>query len=547
MTSPLLNPVRQALRVLTGAERSSAVVAVRVTLCSAALVAVAAAAGETRSTAYTALNYPILIYAGLFTPWPAALALLGVAAFGPNPHGSVLVTTLENDSAAVVRPLALTFVVSSALALARSHRQSEHALRESEQRLFSFLERMPVAVSVLDANGAFYYANSLARRLTGQETDPPMAVALAEALQVYMAGSDTPYPEGRMPIMRALHGETSMVDDMVLRRPDGDINLQVWGAPVRDESGRVQYAVAAFSNITAQKRFERALIESEARFRAVFEDGPWGMAIVGPDNRFLEVNQALCGLTGYRGDELGEMTFLDIIHPDDRGLEPVGFMERGEGELVDAEKRYLRKDGATIWVRASIRTVRDANGEAAYKLKMVQDITEQRRAQEMIEHMAYADPLTDLPNRRLLYDRLTQAVARGRRHGGGVSLLSIDLDGFKGVNDRYGHAAGDALLVETAHRLRACLRDSDTVARMGGDEFLVLLTDADATIAEAVRGRISASLGKAVTFGSSIITSTPSIGLATLGPDGLDADTLVATADSRMYQEKARHAPARAS
>jgi diguanylate cyclase (GGDEF)-like protein/PAS domain S-box-containing protein len=265
------------------------------------------------------------------------------------------------------------------------------------------------------------------------------------------------------------------------------------------------------------------------------------MAIVSADNRFLEVNQAFCDLTGYRGDELSEMTFLDITNPDDRELEPVGFMERGEGELVDVEKRYRRKDGEDVWVRASVRTVRGANGEAVYKLKMVQDITEQRRVQALIEHMAYADPLTDLPNRRLLYDRLNQAIARGKRHGRGVTLLSIDLDDFKGVNERFGHDAGDAVLAETAQRLRACVRDTDTVARMGGDEFLVLLAEADGVCADAVRKRIATALARPVAHAGAEIRCGTSIGVAALGTDGKDADELVSAAEARMSAAKSRH------
>ena len=145
---------------------------------------------------------------------------------------------------------------------------------------------------------------------------------------------------------------------------------------------------------------------------------------------------------------------------------------------MDIEKRYIRKDGEAIWVRVVIRLVRDAAGQPAYHLSMIQDITAQRQALEQVERMANHDALTGLPNRRLLYDRLGQAIARAKRYDGAVVVLSVDLDGFKLINDRYGHAAGDAVLIETSNRLRDALRDTDTVARMGGDEFVLLITDA---------------------------------------------------------------------
>jgi diguanylate cyclase (GGDEF) domain len=170
-------------------------------------------------------------------------------------------------------------------------------------------------------------------------------------------------------------------------------------------------------------------------------------------------------------------------------------------------------------VRVHARTIRDSEGNF-YSLSMIQDISEQHRAHEQIESMAYHDELTGLPNRRLMLDRLGQAVARAKRYGGGVILLSVDLDGLKGVNDLYGHAAGDALLVETADRLRAVVRDSDTAARMGGDEFLILLTDSEERDADAVYVRIKSSLEKPVPYEGIDLVARASIGRASLGEDG---------------------------
>jgi diguanylate cyclase (GGDEF)-like protein len=127
-----------------------------------------------------------------------------------------------------------------------------------------------------------------------------------------------------------------------------------------------------------------------------------------------------------------------------------------------------------------------------------------------------------------------------------VALLSIELDGFKKINDSFGHAAGDAVLIETARRLRSCIRDTDTVARMGGDEFAVLLTEADGASANTVRARIAAALVGPVPYEGHELTCEASIGAAALGPDGTDADTLVNAADARMYEVKASRALARA-
>lgn len=267
------------------------------------------------------------------------------------------------------------------------------------------------------------------------------------------------------------------------------------------------------------------------------------MAIVSTEYRYLQVNQALCTLTGYSGDELVGRTFAEITHPDDRGLHlpQTGSLERGELSVMGLEKRYIRKDSGIVWVRVTVAMVHDPAGNNAYFLSMTEDVSEQHRAREQIESMAYHDELTGLPNRRLMLDRLGQAVARAKRYGGGVILLSVDLDAFKDVNDVYGHVAGDAVLIETARRLSAAVRDSDTAARMGGDEFLLLLTDSEARDADAVCARIRSSLEKPVSYEGIDLVARASIGRAALGEDGQDADGLIRSADAAMYRDKEAH------
>lgn len=531
-----------AVRAFAPSARPSArAVAVRAAACLAALLAISSFVGETGHTAYTALNYPVLIYAGLSLPWPAVAGLALCAAIGPNPHGSVFITAFQDDRTVIVRPIALAIVAATSLTLARSSRRGEDTLRASERRLFSFLDSMPLGVFVLSSGGQPYYANDSARRLVGRPSAPELTVEnLAAAFNAYVAGTDTPYPEARVPVVRALAGETSVVDDIELRRDDGRINVQVWGAPIRDESGEITHAVAALSNITAQKRFEAALQESEARFRAVFEEGPLGMAIVDLDYRYVQVNQAFCDMTGYRGDELAGLTFTDLTHPDDHDIhvEQTGLLRRGQLEVMDIEKRYIRKDGEAIWVRVVVRLLRDAAGHPSHHLSMIQDITAQRRALEQVERMANQDALTGLPNRRLLYDRLGQAIARAKRYESALVVLSIDLDGFKLINDRYGHAAGDAVLIATSYRLRDALRDTDTAARMGGDEFVILITDTSGVDANYVCQRIAASLAAPIVVNGEELHVRASIGRATLFEDGDTEDALISAADAAMYRDK---------
>ncbi|MEO8458752.1 MAG: diguanylate cyclase [Chloroflexota bacterium] len=412
---------------------------------------------------------------------------------------------------------------------------------DGERRLFSFLDSLPVAIIVLEASGKPAFANDLAKRLRGPGIDPTADRSQPQPVYTaFCAGTDNRYPYGRMPIVRALLGETSMVEDMEVERPDGRIQLQVWGAPIRGDNGEVTYAVSAFSNVTAQKRFEHALQESEGRFRTVFEESPLGMAITTPDFRFLQVNQSLCTMTGFAGDELLTLRLTDITHPDEHGIEvePAETLHTGEFGVLGIEKRYMRKDGSTLWVRMSVRRVSDDYGEAEYFLATMQDVTEQHMAQEQAQFLVYHDGLTGLPNRRLMLDRLGQAVARARRYEHNAILFAIDLDNFKSVNDELGYAAGDTLLVETARRLHTVARDTDTAARLGGDEFLLLITDVSPADGDAIYERLRQSLDATYLCQGAEIFVGASIGRATLGEACTDSDCLMSAANSAMHADK---------
>src|SRR5690606_7235344 len=162
-----------------------------------------------------------------------------------------------------------------------------------------------------------------------------------------------------------------------------------------------------------------------------------------------------------------------------------------------------------------------------------------KRQQERLQHTAQYDELTDLPNRRLLHDRLETALIRARRNGVCMALLYLDLDDFKDINDRHGHAVGDALLRETADRLKRCVRDADTVARIGGDEFIVLLEGLHVhQEAVAVAEKIRAALRRPIVVGGAMLTAVPSIGIAFHPEHGEDAQTLLRHADTAMYVAK---------
>ncbi len=286
-----------------------------------------------------------------------------------------------------------------------------------------------------------------------------------------------------------------------------------------------------------------ALREGRERFESAFEHAAIGMGLVAPDGRLLRVNRALCETLGYPEEELLGETFQGITHPDDldNDLEQVGRLLSGEIRAYRKEKRYFRKDGQTVWALLSVSAVQDEAGEVLYLISQIQDMTEHKRLEEKLSHLAYHDALTGLPNRALLEERLGHAFDRSTRTRTPVAILYLDLDGFKEVNDTLGHEAGDHLLVAFAQRTEAHSRPTDTVARLGGDEFCVLLEDVRGP-GEAARisDRMREHLTKPFALPEGRVRVGVSIGVAEKGPDddNRTAGRLMCEADAEMYRVK---------
>ena len=261
--------------------------------------------------------------------------------------------------------------------------------------------------------------------------------------------------------------------------------------------------------------------------------------VVDGDNQILFVSDACETLLGYRADELTGTLITNYMHPDDLALTQASIVRVMSGQPhVDFRNRYLRKDGDVVHILWSARW----SEEDGVRIGVARDVTALMEAEEELRFLAHHDPLTKLTNRSLFYDRLNSGLNSAHRHQCGLALLFIDIDDFKGINDTYGHSTGDNLLCVVAQRLEGCVRETDTVARMGGDEFTILLTDIQSM--DAVTRKVDQILAiMAEPLGdefSGISMPSCSIGVACYPADGEDADTLLSHADSAMYTIK-RH------
>ena len=303
----------------------------------------------------------------------------------------------------------------------------------------------------------------------------------------------------------------------------------------------VSFSALLMAAFARQKRAIDALASSETQFRATFNQAAIGIAHTAPDGRFLRVNQKLCDMFGYTVEELLKLKTAAITHPDDRGAaRPLqARLIAGEIETFTLERRGVRKDGSVIWTNRTVSLVRDAAGAPLYFIRVMEDITQRNQLQQDLQHLAHRDSLTQLPNRRLFYDRLTHALNQAKRRDWTTGVMFIDLDRFKLINDTLGHGAGDQLLQQIAARLAECVRADDSVGRLGGDEFAVILSElARAEDARLPAQRIIDAFSSPFKIDGNEVFMTASVGISSCPPDSRDADALVSHADAAMYEAK---------
>jgi diguanylate cyclase (GGDEF)-like protein/PAS domain S-box-containing protein len=412
------------------------------------------------------------------------------------------------------------------------------------------LDALEVAVVVFDRDGKVLIANRRARDDLAILGDP-----LGGESGLFEHDFELLDEHGRrlaatdLPSVRTLRtGEVleSFVMGVRSRLESDTIWITVATKPLTDDHGDISAVICSFFDITAQRRAEERLRASEERFRAMAETA--GDVLyrftVGPTPRIDYVNPAVEAVLGYAPEEFYEdpglivkVTYEDDI-PRVRALGTDG-VDRGELSQI----RMVRRDGTVIWTEHRMMPLRNPDGVITGVAGIARDVTALKVKEAYLSHQALHDPLTGLPNRVLLLDRLEAALARLQRHDAHLAVLYLDLDRFKTVNDNLGHDAGDRLLQAVGHRLQETVRPSDSVARLGGDEFAAVLSDLhDPSEAMLVSERLLAAVAEPVDLGEGPVVTTVSIGVASTqsGEHQLSAGELLRRADFAMYAAKDR-------
>ncbi|MBX3708129.1 MAG: diguanylate cyclase [Gammaproteobacteria bacterium] len=328
----------------------------------------------------------------------------------------------------------------------------------------------------------------------------------------------------------------------LIRKSGSVLTVLLNATSAKHPNGQYLMSRVTMFDISERKRMDQALRLSEERFRNTMNTAPIGMAIISLKGQYVEVNNALCQIVGYEKSEIEKMTFQKITYPEDLAIDLASAQQLIEGKipLHQVEKRYIRKDGKVIWVQLTASILKDTKtANPLYFITQIEDITERKHTEEIIRSLAYHDTLTNLPNRRLLLDTLNHTLASAKRHHRIFAIMFLDLDKFKQINDSLGHDTGDELLKAIAVRLTAALRFEDTVARISGDEFVIILNELkEPQDAAIVANKIINSIQNPFLILGHEIKTSISIGIAIFPENGIEPSDLMKKADSAMYAAK---------
>jgi diguanylate cyclase (GGDEF)-like protein/PAS domain S-box-containing protein len=408
----------------------------------------------------------------------------------------------------------------------------EESRRVNEARLRAMLDNLPHLAWLKDAEGHYLAVNEQFAVASGKTSSlEVVGKTAAEACPAWMLDSHYQDDQAVMVSGKQSYAETKVLDHGEERW------LEVFRNPVLDSQGKVLGITGFSRDITERRRAEEQL-----RLMAkVVESSHDAILITDISGAIIAINPAFTEITGYSADEvLGQNPRM--LNSGKQGKEFYAEMWsslRKDG-FWNGEVWNRRKDGSSYVGRLSITSLRDEAGQVTHYVGVTTDITEYKMAQERVRHLAYYDQLTGLPNGMLMRERIEQMIAAAQRERREFALLFIDLDNFKNVNDSLGHHAGDLLLQTVAARLLGSVREIDTVARFGGDEFVVLLPEVGPEGAQQVARKIIGQITSNYSVGMHKITITTSVGITICPRDANDVDSVLKFAELALYRAKAK-------
>jgi diguanylate cyclase (GGDEF)-like protein/PAS domain S-box-containing protein len=402
------------------------------------------------------------------------------------------------------------------------------------------LEAAANSIVITDLNGTIIWVNHAFTTMTGYSKEEalgnnPRLLKSGEQPKSFYASLWSTISSGKV-----------WKGEIVNRRKDGTTYTEEMTiTPVRQgfDDTTDTYFIAIKQDVTERTQIEQALRQAEEKYRAIFEDAIVGIFQSTLGGRYTTVNPAMAHMLGYDSPQELVASITDIsqqVYVDVKRREEFKRLLREQGMVKNFECQVYRKDGSKMWLSANARAVSKDGVLVGYE-GMNEDITARKVAEERVQFLAYYDALTGLPNRTLLQDRLAKALAGARRRKDKVAVLFLDLDGFKDINDTLGHSVGDLLLQDVAERLKRQAREQDTVARVGGDEFLIVLSSVkdipDAAV--ATERFLDTMAAEFVVQGHSLNVGC-SIGVSIFPEHGADGETLIQNADAAMYNAKER-------
>lgn len=415
-----------------------------------------------------------------------------------------------------------------------AQKKNEQMIRESEARVSRLIDLMPETILLVDHRGCIQRANQSAQLILGYEPTFLIGKSVEMLMPEAMRASHVGYREGYQNDPKVRSMGTSRDDLFALHKDGRHIPIEVGLAPFMEDGHAM--TIVSIADITSRK-----ISEEELRLSAkVIDNTLDAIAVTEANGTFVKVNQAFEKLFGYSSSELighKKEILRSGRHPPEFYVELWKKARETGGWQGEVWMRHKNESLIPIWV--SVSAIRNWQGQIDRHIFTMYDISEQKISQERINFLAHYDPLTGLPNRTLLMDRFEHALLQASRNKSYLSLLYLDVDNFKQVNDTYGHPVGDDLLRGVAERLRKATRVSDTIGRLSGDEFLVLISDSkNAMDVQDVAKNILSVMATPFHLDLGEVYVSVSIGIATYPADGEAKDVLLKNADLAMYKSK---------